>query len=177
MWDYIWGTFFLVSIIVGLARGLIKEGLAIALWILIVSMAAQGAMFFCKQSYFQWLHADIRWVATFTMCLILGWLCGLLVQSIYHLFFGSIQPAPLNRFLGGVFGAVRGVLLIVLVMALVDRTPYAEVSAWKNSVIFEKLQPVRQALHRWTPEQLQQKSAPLSAEVLKHFAALAFYLD
>ncbi len=121
-------TLILLSAVIGLFRGLVREVVSLAIW----ACAIVGAMVFASPvaEYLTAIEASrpirvaIAFGIVFFGVLIAG---GLLQWSLARL----IQSTGLggtDRFLGFVFGALRGGLVVIA--ALIVARPFAETSDW-----------------------------------------------
>ncbi|HXD07447.1 MAG TPA: CvpA family protein [Burkholderiaceae bacterium] len=122
------------SVVVGLLRGFTYELMSLAGWVVaflcarfagpavmpLLSLGAQGSG----------LNVAAAYACVFIAAL-LAW--GLLSWAVKKL----VQASPLNaadRMLGGAFGALRALLLLVVVAALVMLTPAVASAAWRQSM-------------------------------------------
>jgi len=121
-------TLILLSAVIGLFRGLVREVVSLAIW----ASAIVGAMVFASPvaGYLTAIEASqqirvvVAFVIVFFGVLIVG---GLLQWSLARL----IQSTGLggtDRFLGFVFGALRGGLVVIA--ALIVARPFAETTDW-----------------------------------------------
>ena len=121
-------TLILLSAVIGLFRGLVREVVSLAIW----ASAIVGAMVFSSPvavyltaiEASQRIRVVVAFVIVFFGVLIVG---GLLQWSLARL----IQSTGLggtDRFLGFVFGALRGGLVVIA--ALIVARPFAETSDW-----------------------------------------------
>ena len=67
----------------------------------------------------------------------LSFLCALLVWALLSRLLKALVHATLlgglDRLLGGIFGALRGLVLLLALAAVVTRTPWAESPSWQQS--------------------------------------------
>jgi membrane protein required for colicin V production len=67
----------------------------------------------------------------------LTFLCALVVWALLSRLLKALVHATLlgglDRLLGGIFGALRGLVLLLALAAVVTRTPWAESPAWQQS--------------------------------------------
>lgn len=122
-----------VSVLVGLWRGLVFELVSLLGWLVAFVLANTfGAMLgdaLPVSPSFVALRTWIGWALVFVLVLIA---CGLLARLLRAL----IAATPLSfvdRLLGGLFGAVRGVLVLVVVGMLVLLSPFARSPDWEHS--------------------------------------------
>jgi len=141
----------LVSMGIGLWRGLVFEVMSLAAWVL----AWWGA--------FQWGPAVGDWAgmgaagsasrqfigfgATFVVILLV---CGLAARLTKTLIAATPLGLP-DRLLGAVFGFTRGLLLLFLASSLVAWTPIAQADWWRGARVVACLLAVQQGIQAWLP--------------------------
>ncbi|HNJ83929.1 MAG TPA: CvpA family protein [Piscinibacter sp.] len=122
-----------VSVIVGLIRGFVFEVLSLAGWIA-AWFAAQwfapvAAPYVPLGVPGSALNLGAAFAAVFVAALIVWAIAARLIRLL-------IQATPLSlpdRGLGAVFGALRGVVLLLAVAAVVGLTPAVRSAAWQQS--------------------------------------------
>lgn len=157
--DYIFIAIFLFSIIMGFARGGIKEVLSLVTLIVAFfiagSFAKPLASFFSSSQTMQTIVSSaasnlgstaastvstvaigISFVVLFVGAMMVGSLIGYLASSIALSGFGIF-----NGLLGAVFGFGRGYLINLVIIFLVQLTPVSQQSFWGQSVIVSAYQP------------------------------------
>ena len=131
--DWLFIVVLLVSLLLGLLRGLVYEVLAVLSWIAAFVLA-------------QWLAARVggwlpintaseplRYAAGFAVVFILAvFLGGLLAWSMRKLV-ESTGLRPVDRALGAAFGVVRGVVLLLALAVVVNMTPLRKDAWWTES--------------------------------------------
>ena len=116
----------LLSALIGLARGLIKEVLSLASWALAFILALYFAPLVGN-----WLSADLanaRLVIGFAVVFVAVLIIGAIVQWLVSKLVESTGLTGTDRFLGFLFGSARGVL--VCIVALIALRPFAEDTDW-----------------------------------------------
>jgi membrane protein required for colicin V production len=123
----------LLSVIVGLWRGLVFEILSLAGWV-----AAFIAAQWCTPSVAPWLpfgvpgsalNFALAFAITFVVALLLWAIASKLIRLLVH----ATPLQPIDRLLGAVFGLVRGLVLLLVVTTLVLLSPARSSAAWKQS--------------------------------------------
>ena len=116
------------SALIGLVRGLFSEVVSLASWFAAFILAVYFAPVAAR-----WIT---QWVDDPALCLVLGFIsiliatliAGAVVRRVLGGLVKSAGLSGVDRFLGFLFGAVRGVL--VCVIALIALRPFAETSEW-----------------------------------------------
>ncbi len=122
-----------VSMIVGLWRGLVFEVLSLVGWVV---------AFFAAQAFApslagmlpigvpgSALNHGVAFLAAFVLALVLWALGSRLMRLLIH----ATPLQPVDRVLGGVFGLARGAVLLLAVATVVMLSPAQRSAAWQQS--------------------------------------------
>ncbi|CAN5329407.1 CvpA family protein [soil metagenome] len=149
-----------VSVLVGLVRGLVFEVLALLGWVAAYFSAYWAGPYLA--SYIPLgtpgsaLNQGVAFGAAFIIALIVWGLFARLLRSL-------VRASPLSgidRVLGGGFGALRGFLLLFVIVTVVTLTPAKSSDAWRRS---------QGAV--WLNALLQDLKPALPPEVTRHMSA------
>jgi membrane protein required for colicin V production len=165
--DWIIAAIFLVSVLVGIMRGFIKESLSIISWIVAIWLA----MTFCVQAgdfvgqYIEIPNLKFRKWAGFSLIFIgTLFLFAFASYVITKLFVrGPIKGT--DRVLGIGFGAVRAAAIVVAVVIVTRGLGMENSDWWKNSQYLSKFVPFADYVEALMPKDWQ--SDPQSDETLK----------
>jgi membrane protein required for colicin V production len=142
----------LVSVIVGMWRGLVYEVLSVAAWVtafvLAQAYAAQAAILLPLGDLSPAVRVAIGFAAVFVACAFAG---GLVAWTIKRLV-AAVGLRPIDRVLGGAFGLLRGAVVLLAVTVVVGMTPLREQSGWKSSNVARMLDDGLHALRPLLPE-------------------------
>jgi membrane protein required for colicin V production len=157
--DYIFISILVISILIGMGRGLIKEVISIVTWIaafivactfstrLAASFSGATGVVESTVSSSVGVNADsaVSMLAV-GACFVALFIGTLIIGSIISYIVGRAAKIPgvsfFNRMLGGLFGAGRGLLFNLLIIFLVQLTAFAQEQAWSQSVIVKAYQPM-----------------------------------
>jgi membrane protein required for colicin V production len=124
-----------LSVLLGIWRGLVYEVLSVAGWVL---------AFFAAQAYAstvaEWLPMAqfapaLRLAAGFALVFITtAFACGILSWMIKKMV-ASVGLRPVDRVLGGAFGVARGVLILLGLTVVVSMTPLHTEPVWQASPV------------------------------------------
>jgi len=133
--DWVLLAALLLSVLLGLWRGLVYEVLSVAGWV---------AAFVLAQAFADeagaWLPMDglsppLRLAAGFVLVFVaVAFAAGLgawLVQKLV----ASVGLRPVDRVLGGAFGLLRGVVILLAVALVVSMTQMQSAAWWRDSAI------------------------------------------
>lgn len=125
----------LLSVLLGIWRGLVYEVLSVAGWVI---------AFFAAQAYAgtvaEWLPMAqfapaLRSAAGFALVFIAtAFACGIVAWLIKRMV-ASVGLRPVDRVLGGAFGVARGLLILLGLTVVVSMTPLHAEAAWKASPV------------------------------------------
>ena len=125
---------FAFSALVGLWRGFVFEIVSLLGWLVAFVLASALGPLLAKvlpmgEGRDDQLRLWVSYVLVFVLVLVT---CTLLARLLRAL----ISATPLSfvdHLLGGIFGMVRGAVILVAVGMVVALSPYADSTAWKNS--------------------------------------------
>lgn len=152
VFDWVFLGVLLASVLLGAWRGLVFEVLSLLSWVAAFVLA-------------QWFAADLgarlpmggasdvlRYAAGFVLLFVVTIMIGGLFAALFKKVMSSVGLRPADRILGAVFGAARGLLLLLLVTLLLAMTPMSNSAMWRESVgvrlCIEVLMQIKPALPR-----------------------------
>lgn len=127
----------LLSLVIGVIRGLVKEVMSLLGWVLagwIALRYSSGFSVFLENFV---VHEGVRFALAF-----LGLFVGVLFASMLlnHLVSKVVQLSGLkaiDRVLGALFGTLRGAVIVLVLVLLGGITPLASDSAWASSYLVD----------------------------------------
>ncbi|MCX8516975.1 MAG: CvpA family protein [Rhodoferax sp.] len=132
--DWLCVAVLLVSLLVGVWRGLVVEVLSLLSWLAAFVLA-------------QWLAPDVagklpmagageavRYAAGFLLVFVATLIAAALIGWALSRFLSAVGLGIINRLLGALFGALRGVVLILAATVVVNLTPWKAAPLWQSSV-------------------------------------------
>ena len=153
-------TLLLVSVVLGIIRGLVFEVLALVGWVVAFLAAQWITPLWSAVVPIGTPGSAVNHVATFAIVFIATlFVWGLLAWLIKKLVHASALSL-LDRLMGAAFGLVRGVLIALVVALLVTWTPLARSEPWRESHGAELLQQMLQGLKPLMPRELADRLAP-----------------
>ena len=141
-----------LSIIFSVMRGLVKEVLSILAWFV---------AFYVGRTYTEQMlplmPADIpseslRTLAAFLVLFLATLLLATLLAIAISAIFKKIGLGWLNRLLGAVFGAFRGVLVVCILVLLAGMTEIPKDARWKNAMFSAPIEALVVSMLPWLPE-------------------------
>jgi membrane protein required for colicin V production len=151
--DYFTLVVLLTSALIGISRGLFKEVLALASWF----VAAWVAYRYSNYLSTEWLSSfhleelvslGASFLILFVLTLIACGLLGGIVQKIIL----SVGLSLTDRFLGLIFGLMRGILIVVVLATLALLTPIPQTIAWQQALTRPAIETAVGFIKAWLPE-------------------------
>ena len=145
-----------ISILVGALRGFIKEVFSIAVWAaaFIISYQFGGNVAELMNAHISLPSA--RTAMGFTGLFIIVLLIGGLLNYLLGRLVKSTGLSGTDRLLGGVFGAARGLALVVAVLLVAGFTPIPADPWWKNAQLLQRLMPFVEWSSGFLPENVSE---------------------
>lgn len=140
--DYAILAVILLSVLVGLFRGFLREVLALAVW---------GVAFWVAWQFADdaagllepWVEVpSARLAVAFVALLVAALLLGSLLSWVVSLLVKSTGLSGTDRLLGVFFGAARAVVLLTAVVLVAGLTPVPQDPWWRESILIPRLQRV-----------------------------------
>jgi len=137
-----------VSSLLSLKRGFVREALSLITW---VSAFIVARLFANSLSLYLIDYIDtpsLRMLTSFGVLFVLTLIVGTLIAALITALISATGLSATDRMLGMGFGAVRGGLVVVIIVALLGLTPAVEDSWWSES----QLIPHFVLMEEWTKE-------------------------
>ncbi|MDO8320621.1 CvpA family protein [Rhodoferax sp.] len=131
--DWVFAVVLLMSVLLGAWRGLVFEVLSLLSWVAAFVLAQWLALDVAQYLPMSGASDMVRYGAGFLLVFIATAMFGGLLASLLKKLMASVGLRPVDRVLGAAFGAVRGVLLLLLGTLLAAMTPVKSSAAWQES--------------------------------------------
>jgi membrane protein required for colicin V production len=155
--DYAVIGVFAISLVVGAWRGLVREVVSILGWVIAFLAANLFAGPLGPSMPEAIPSAELRvaaaFVAVFIGSLILASLAGLVLSKVVK----AVGLGGIDRLLGALFGAARGVLILLAAALLAGLTSAPKHAVWRDSVSGPLLAQAAGALKPFLPQTLAER--------------------
>ncbi|EPC03628.1 hypothetical protein L861_19020 [Litchfieldella anticariensis FP35 = DSM 16096] len=149
--DWIFLAVLAISMLAGFTRGLIREGLGLAAWIIALLAARIFAEPVADMLSGFIDNQDGRLVLAFILVIfVVIMLCGIVIRLV-HAAVEWVGMGFFNRVAGALFGVLRGAAILVLATILISLTPLSQLQAWQQA----ELRPSFEQLRDWTVDQIE----------------------
>lgn len=164
--DYALLAVFFISILGGLVRGGVREIISLCTWIAAfiiaglfakplalafsssesvqatISSAATSPIAETTANQVSMFALGISFLVLFLVTILVGSLIGYFANRIVE----GAGISFFNRFLGAIFGFVRGYLFVLLIVFIVQLSPISQQTYWTNSSLVKSFQPAAEWL-------------------------------
>ncbi len=154
-----WADFTVIGIVVlstfiSLIRGFIKEAVSLATWVLAVWAALRYTPFvstyLTEMVDIPSLRMGIAALIIFISTLIVGALINYVISQLVE----KTGFSGTDRTLGAVFGILRGVLVVAIIVVLASLTPIPQDPWWKQSAFLPAFQEKITVYKAYLPDQI-----------------------
>ena len=154
--DYLIIAIIFLSAIISIVRGFIKEVLSlvswgIALWVAIVFHPHAATLLVDYIS-----TPSIRLFSAFLGLFIVTLILGALVNHLLSQLVDKTGLTGTDRALGVIFGLIRGVAIVTLLVLLAGATPMPEDIWWQNSLLLEHFEKLSVWLQSFLPKDISE---------------------
>ncbi|MEO8748180.1 MAG: CvpA family protein [Rhodanobacter sp.] len=159
-----------LSIVVGLWRGLVAEVLSLIIWVAAFWAAWVFGPLLAVRLEPLVRQPSVRIIGAYALCFVAVLIFGMLLRFVARRLVYGMGLAGPDRILGGLFGFVRGVLLITLVVFLVGFTAFTHDPWWQRSILLPHFRQAAVWLEQRTPVDVGKYLHP--ERVLEHLPRL-----
>ena len=152
--DYVIISIIVLSILTGLFRGVVKELMALGIWVVALWSAAHFSKIAASKLE-PWIHQpEFRHICAFLIIMVSILLLGGLMTSLLSFVISKSGLSGTDRLLGMAFGWLRGVLIISLIIVVAKITGFPEKDYAQNSKLYAQFNPVVQWMASYVPQWL-----------------------
>lgn len=152
--DAVFSVAVLLSVIVGLVRGLVMEAMSLAGWFVAFALAPWLMPHAVPYLPIGESGSAVNHAAAFLVCYLAVLLAWSLIAHLLRLLVRKSLLSWPDRLLGGVFGFVRGIVLLTVFTVLVLMTPLAQSPWWQQSGVVPWVQSLVQGVRPLLPQDL-----------------------
>jgi membrane protein required for colicin V production len=142
-----------VSVVISLFQGLVREMVSLGGWVggfILATVFGGKVAVLLPQSLGPFMSALIGFLLVFIGVLAIAWIVGLVMTSAVR----AAGLAPADRALGAVFGIVRGLIIVLVVVILAGLTPLPREPFWRDALLSGPFETAAMALRPYLPEGL-----------------------
>ncbi|MCX7121273.1 MAG: CvpA family protein [Gammaproteobacteria bacterium] len=157
--DFVILGILLLSSIIGLFRGFLREAISLVAWFFAFFLALRFSPLLSNSLKSVIVNDTARHVLSAICIFIAVLIVGLIIRKIIVALVKVSGLGFFDRFLGLLFGAARGVLFNTIILVIIQAGPLQN-SAWaKNSVIAPKYKPMVDFFNKLMPAEINKVSS------------------
>ncbi|MCW5589528.1 MAG: CvpA family protein [Legionellales bacterium] len=150
-----------LSTLVGIFRGFVREGLSLVVWILAFWLAFQ----FSNHIATDWIGDHVKnpslrealaFAGIFVAVLIVGGLINFIISTAVH----KTGLGGTDRIMGLIFGFVRGILVVAIVLLFVNLTPITQQTWYSKAQLPSQFTWLVKWIHDLIPASMQKYLQP-----------------
>lgn len=144
----------LLSVVIGLVRGLVFELMSLVGWVVAYFVAHWFSADVARQLPLGEPGSAVNSVSAFILTFIAALLVWAIASRVIRMIIHATPLSVVDRVLGGVFGGLRGMLVLLLLVTLIGMTPWSTSPAWRESATVPWLQAAVVGLKPLLPSSL-----------------------
>ncbi len=142
-----------LSVLLGMWRGVVSEVLALAAWILAIVLGKFFAPVFSSELA-RWIaDPSLRYLTAFAVIAIAVLLLASMVRLLVSGLLKAVGLGLIDRFLGAMFGLVRGMVVILVLVMAGGLTAIPKQSWWRDAMFAPPLETMVVAMKPWLPRE------------------------
>ncbi|MGP4843184.1 CvpA family protein [Marinobacter sp. 1Y8] len=163
--DWVIITIIAISTLISLKRGFVREALSLVTWVgaFIVARTFHPQMQSLLESTVE--TPLVRLVAAFAILFFGTLIVGAVINNLIGQLIKASGLSATDRVLGMVFGLLRGLIIVVVAIALVRYTPLSRDTWWQESVMIDRLAVVEQWSRRTFGDEFERFLGPAEESV------------
>jgi membrane protein required for colicin V production len=146
-----------VSILISVMRGLVREALALVGWVVAFWVAAHYTVPLAPLLPHAIPNETLRMLAAFVGLFLGSLLVATLLTIALAELVKKLGMGAVDRGLGALFGLVRGLLIVLVLVLLAGLTPLPHQNYWRNAMLSAPFEALVAVVNPWLPEQLAKR--------------------
>ena len=140
-----------LSALLAYVRGVVRELLAVVAWIaaIVVALAFDDALAAALPAFVT--NSVVRHVVAFILVFVAVFIAGSLVAHVLAKLVRAAGLGFADRFLGALFGAARGLIIVLLGVLIAGLTELPRHEWWQNAALAPPLVAMALSLSPWLP--------------------------
>ncbi|MBX3630247.1 MAG: CvpA family protein [Nitrosomonas sp.] len=153
IFDYVVLVIFFISIVLSIIRGIVREVLSIAGWVVAFIAAGTYAADF-EPFVPSEIGGSLRIVAAFVLVFIGTLLIVTLITMLLNSLIKNVGLGFIDRLLGAVFGFARALIIVLALVLIAGLTALPQQPLWRQAMLSESLELMAKQVVPWLPDEL-----------------------
>jgi membrane protein required for colicin V production len=145
-----------VSILISLMRGGVREILSLLGWVIAFYVARTYSSLVVPLLPYDIPTEKLKMLAAFVILFLAVLLVTSLIAIALSTLLKGIGLGWLNRLFGGIFGLLRGLLIVTVLMLLAGMTQLPKDERWTNAMFSAPLEALVKTVLMWLPPSISQ---------------------
>lgn len=165
-----WADYFIIAVLVlstllSLIRGFVREAISLVTWVLAIWVGLKFSPMLAAVMQDMIQTPSVRVVVSFLLLFISVLLIGGLINFLISQLVTKTGLSSTNRLAGSIFGFARGVLTVGLLVLLARHTALPNDPWWKEAKLLAKFEPVADKISVMLPDKVHKMSHLLLEDV------------
>lgn len=157
IFDYVVLGIFLISILLSIIRGLVREVLSIAGWVVAFIAASSYASDFEPYIPSEVGGESLRIIAAFVLVFLAVLIITVLITMLLSTFIKGVGLGFIDRLLGAFFGFARALVVVLVLVLVAGLTALPQQKLWQQAVLSEPLEAMAIQILPWLPDDLSRR--------------------
>ncbi len=144
----------LLSTLISLIRGFVKESISLATWLIagFIAMTYYLILSDLLKPYIE--SPTISQAVAFAILFITSLIVGAIINYMISQLVSKTGLSGTDKLLGMIFGAARGVLIISMIVLFAGLTPMPSEAWWQESNLVPKFMEIAVWIQQWMPQDI-----------------------
>lgn len=150
--DYAIAGIILLSAVISLVRGFVREAISLITWVgaFFLALSFKNTVALLLTPYIS--HETLRLLVAFIIILISILIIGAMINFFFSQLVRKTGLSGTDRVLGIGFGITRGALMISILLLLMGLTTFPQTPWWQTSIIIPYFEPLIHWLQTFFPQ-------------------------
>lgn len=157
IFDYVVLGIFFVSILLSIIRGLVREVLSIAGWVVAFIAASSYASDFEPYIPPEIGGESLRIIAAFVVVFLVVLIIAVLMTMLLSTLIKGVGLGFIDRLLGAFFGFARALIVVLVLVLTAGLTALPQQKLWQQAVLSEPLVTMATQILPWLPDDLSKR--------------------
>lgn len=153
--DFIILGLIILSVIISISRGFIREALSLTTWLIAAYLAFTLSSGLGEKLSGVISSSSIRMVVAFLAIFLSIVIIGAFLSFFLSKLISISGLGLIDRILGILFGAARGILLVALLVLMIQGTAFTDRDWWKSSQLIPEFKPITSAMEELIPKDVE----------------------
>jgi len=157
IFDFVVLSIFVVSILLSVVRGIVRESLTLAGWVIAYMVAKAFAKDFVSMLPHSIIGDSLRMLVSFSALFLSVLLVMGMITMLASALIRTVGLGAVDRFFGALFGLVRGLLVVLLLVLSAGLTTIPQEPFWQKALLSRPLEAGVIMILPWLPQELSKR--------------------